>query len=240
MDYDVRHLLNHGAQNGTGLSRSGLTSAEYHGIVTSLDLYPILLLIWPKICISLFGTQLVCWLILKLWSTHTHEFPCSTMKPVRPYSVLTLLFFFFFKEKKENPRHRILNVEIFNSITLDPNDNNPSIYWYFRARVLVLLPQGEYLSAGIRAELVSTLAWRDLIRVRTLLSTCLDKLVSLNLSNCKLGTNVNGPFLTEDLQQWVRCLQSSKSELLRGRGNFCIRLSAAFRRFDYPDRYTLQ
>ena len=26
--------------------------------------------------------------------------------------------------------------------------------------MLVLLPQGEYLSAGIRAELVSTLAWK--------------------------------------------------------------------------------
>lgn len=51
MDYDVRPLLNHGAQNGTGLARSGLTSAEYHGIVASLDLYPILLLIWPKIAL---------------------------------------------------------------------------------------------------------------------------------------------------------------------------------------------
>lgn len=51
MDYDVRPLLNHGAQNGTGLARSGLTSAEYHGIVASLDLHPILLLIWPKIAL---------------------------------------------------------------------------------------------------------------------------------------------------------------------------------------------
>ena len=51
MDSDVRPLLNHGARNGTGLYRSGLTSAEYHGMVASLDLYSILLLIWPKIAL---------------------------------------------------------------------------------------------------------------------------------------------------------------------------------------------
>lgn len=104
MDSNIRPLLNHGAQNGTELSRSGLTNAESHGVVASLDLYPIFLLIWPEIALAFLALMSVTLLtrnILKLWSTHTHEFPCTTLKPVHPYSVLTLLIFFKKKRKRE-------------------------------------------------------------------------------------------------------------------------------------------
>lgn len=52
MDSGSRPLLNHGAQNETEFSRSGLINAEYHGVVASLDLCSIPLLIWPEIALA--------------------------------------------------------------------------------------------------------------------------------------------------------------------------------------------
>ena len=60
-----------GAQNWTQYSRGGLTSAEWRGRLTSLDLLATLLLMQPRQLLAAFAARAHCWLMASLLSTRS-------------------------------------------------------------------------------------------------------------------------------------------------------------------------